>query len=141
MRVALIFPSYEPKVFSENLKTVDEEFCLAPPIILAYVAAILEKHGHEVLLVDVRALNLSKEGLLQLVRGFRPDILGFRAETYHFHDALDCMKYLKSYLRIPVFTGGVNMGLYPKETLSHDEIDYASLCFKPQQCFQSCCQL
>ncbi|MFH1867952.1 MAG: hypothetical protein ABH843_03175 [Candidatus Omnitrophota bacterium] len=58
MRVALVFPPYAHKIFSENLSIVDEEFCLAPPIILAHVAAILEKHGHEVILVDARSLNL-----------------------------------------------------------------------------------
>jgi radical SAM superfamily enzyme YgiQ (UPF0313 family) len=125
MRIALIFPAYNPKIFSENLITVDEEFCLASPIILAYVAAILERHGHQVMLLDVRALNLSKAKALERIKAFKPDMLGFRAETYHFHDSLEWIGYLKSHLHIPVITGGINMTLYPKETLSHDEIDYA----------------
>jgi len=124
MRVALIFPPYTHKIFSENLNTVDECFSLAPPIILAYVAAILEKHDHEVILVDARALNLSKEEALQQIKNFRPDILGFRAETYHFHDALEWISYLKSKLAIPVFAGGVNLTFYPKETIFHDGIDF-----------------
>lgn len=124
MRIALIHYPYGPKIFSENLGPVDEEFCIAPPIILAYVAAILEKHGHKVMLLDARTMGLSKEQALEKIKAFHPDILGFRAETYHFHDALDWMRYLKSHLHLSVFTGGVNMTLYPKETLSHDEIDY-----------------
>jgi len=124
MRIALVFPSYKPKVFSENLSVVDEEFCLAPPIILAYVAAILEEHGHKVMLLDTRTLRISMEDALRQIKEFRPDMLGFRAETYHFHDSLKWIKYLKSHLRVPVFTGGVNMTLYPKETLSHDAINY-----------------
>ena len=124
MRVTLIFPPYKHKIFSENLSTVDEEFCLAPPIILAYVAAILEQHGHKVQLLDARALSLSKEQALEQINNFHPDILGFRAETYHFHDALDWVGYLKENLNIPVITGGINLSLYPKETLSHREIDY-----------------
>lgn len=124
MKIALIFPPYKPKIFSENLNTVDEEFCVAPPIILAYVAAILEKHGHKVMLLDARALNLSKEKALNKIRKFGPDVLGFRAEAYYFHDALEWIKYLKEHLGVPVFTGGVNMTLYPRETISHPEIDY-----------------
>lgn len=124
MKIALIFPPYSPKIFSENLSTVDEEFAVAPPIILAYVAAILEKHSHEVMLLDARVLNMSKEQALARIKGFNPDMIGFRAETYHFHDSLEWVSYLKSYLNIPVVTGGVNMTLYPKETLSHDAIDY-----------------
>jgi len=124
MRVALIFPPYKHKIFSENLSPVDEEFCLAPPIILAYVAAILEKSGHKVMLVDARVLNLSKEETLQQIKNFRPDILGFRTETYHFHEALEWIGYLKSNLAVPAIAGGINLTLYPKETVFHDEIDF-----------------
>lgn len=124
MRIGLVFPPYTHKIFSENLSTVDQEFCVAPPIILAYVAAIIEQHGHKVKLVDARALNLSKEDVLNELKSFRPDILGFRSETYHFHDALEWIRYLKQNLKIPVITGGINLSLYPKETLSHPEIDY-----------------
>ncbi len=124
MRVTLIFPPYQHKIFSENLSTVDEEFCSPPPIILAYVAAILERHGHKVQLLDARVLNLSQEQALEQIKNFQPDVLGFRSETYHFHNALDWIRYLKENLNIPVITGGVNLSLYPKETLSHREIDY-----------------
>jgi len=124
MKIALFFPQYKAKIFSENLSTVDEEFCLAPPIILAYVAAILERHGHKVIIVDARALKLSKHATFEKIKAFNPDMLGFRSETYHFHDTLEWVTYIKSRLQVPVFTGGVNMTLYPKETLSHEVIDY-----------------
>ncbi|MCP4649229.1 MAG: glycosyltransferase [PVC group bacterium] len=124
MRIALVFPPYRHKIFSENLRVVDEEFCLAPPIILAYVAAILERAGHEVILLDIRALDISKEEALKQLKNFNPDMLGFRAESYHFHDALSWVSFFKQNLKIPVFTGGPNMGLYPRETMSHPEIDY-----------------
>ena len=127
MRISLIHYSYKHKIFSENLKVVDEEFIVAPPIILAYVAAILEKAGHKVMLLDARALSLSKEEALERIKRFKPDMLGFRSETYYFHDALEWINYLKSHLKVPVFTGGVNMTLYPKETLSHQVIDYGIL--------------
>ncbi|MFH1092664.1 MAG: glycosyltransferase [Candidatus Omnitrophota bacterium] len=124
MKIALVHSPYKHKIFSENLSTVDDEFSLAPPIILAYVAAILEAHGHKVLLIDARTLNLSKEETLGCIRDFKADILGFRAETYHFHDALEWMGYLKEKLNIPVIAGGINLSLYPRETLSHKTIDY-----------------
>ena len=124
MRIALVFPPYSHKIFSENLSVVDSEFCLGPPIILAYVAAILEKHGHTVILLDARALKLSKEEALQKLKIFKPDIIGFRAEAYYFYDALDWISYLKANLGLPVISGGPNLSLYPKETMSHSEIDY-----------------
>lgn len=124
MRIALIYPPYKHKIFSENLQVVDEEFCFAPPIILAYVAAILEKHGHIVKILDVRALAVGKEQVLEILTEFNPDILGFRAETYHFHDALGWIGFLKEKIKKPVFAGGPNLTLYAEETMSHVQIDY-----------------
>ena len=75
MKVALIFPPYTHKKFSENLKVVDEEFCIAPPINLAYVAGIIKNAGHEVILIDSHVLRLSKEKTLQLADDFKPDAI------------------------------------------------------------------
>ena len=61
MKIALLHCPFEHKIFSENLKVVDEEFCLAPTIVLAYVVAILEKEGHKVIIIDANALKLTKE--------------------------------------------------------------------------------
>lgn len=124
MKIALIYPPFHHKIFSENLKVVDEEFCLAPPIILAYVAAILERAGHRVKLIDANALGLSMDETLKILEDFRPDFLGVRLETYHFHQTLNWIRYLKRHLKVPVIAGGINLSLYPKETLSHFEIDY-----------------
>lgn len=127
MRVALVFPSYTHKKFSENLKAVDEEFCHAPPIILAYIAAILKKTGHKVILIDAQTLKLSKENTLSILKSFDPQALAFRLETYHFHETLEWVRYLKSALKVPVIGGGINLTLYPQESLSYSEIDYAIL--------------
>ncbi len=124
MRIALIFPSYKHKIFSENLRVVDEEFCNAPPIILAYVASILKKAGHKVILIDTRILGLSKEKTLRILKDFRPHFLALRLETYHFHDTMNWIRFLKSALSIPVIAGGINLTLYPEESLSYPEIDY-----------------
>lgn len=124
MKVALIFPSYTHKKFSENLEVVDYEFCHAPPIILAYVASILRNAGHKVILIDAKALGLSKEKTLSILKDFNPDALAFRMETYHFHDTLEWIKFLKARLCVPVIAGGINLTLYPYETLSYPEIDY-----------------
>lgn len=124
LRIALIFPPYKHKIFSENLRFVDEEFCQAPPIILAYVASILRKAGHKVILIDARILGFTKEETLRILKNFRPHFLAFRLESYYFHDTLEWIRFLKSSLNIPVIVGGINLMLYPKESLSYPEIDY-----------------
>lgn len=124
MKIALIFPSYKHKNFSENLKIVDEEFCHGPPIILAYVASILINAGHKVILIDAHALSLSKEKVLKILQAFKPQLIGFRAETYHFHDTLESIRFFKKKLQVPIIVGGINLTLYPHETFSYPEIDY-----------------
>lgn len=124
MKVAIVFPPFHHRIFSENLKVVDEEFTLSPPIILAYVAAILEESGHEVTLIDAHALKLSKEEVIKKIKIFNLDILAFRVDTYSFQETLEWIEYLKIATGLPVIVGGINMSLYPYETMNHKEIDY-----------------
>jgi radical SAM superfamily enzyme YgiQ (UPF0313 family) len=124
MKIALIFPPFYHRKFSENLKVIDEEFVSAPPIILAYVASIIERAGHEVILIDAHTLRLSQKEVLNRINIFHPDMLAFRVETYNFQETLGWIRYLKFKTRLPVIVGGINMSLYPQETLTHQEIDY-----------------
>jgi len=67
---------------------------------------------------------LSKEETLDLVRKFNPDVMGFRLDTYNFHQTLSWIRYLKKNINIPVIVGGINLLLYPEESLYYPEIDY-----------------
>jgi anaerobic magnesium-protoporphyrin IX monomethyl ester cyclase len=125
MRLAFVHCPFSHKKFAENLKTVDEEFCVAPPIVLAYVAAIAEKAGHKVTLLDCRVFRLTKAQAAERLKKFKPDLLAFRFDTYNFHQTLSWAKYLKKRLKVPVLAGGINFSLYPKEAMTHETIDYA----------------
>jgi anaerobic magnesium-protoporphyrin IX monomethyl ester cyclase len=125
MKIALIHHPLGHKIFSENLRVIDEEFCLAPPIVLAYVAAILEKAGHKIIIIDANALNLDKEKTLAILKAFSPDIIGFRADSYWFHRVVEWADYFKSVLNVKVLVGGLNITLYPEDSLTHPCFDYA----------------
>ncbi len=124
MRIALLHCPFEHREFSENLEIVDEEFCLAPPIILAYVAAILEKAGHNVIIVDANVFKLTKEKTLKILKEFNPHIIGFRADTYWFHRIVEWADFFKTNMDVKIIVGGINIDLYPKESLSHTCFDY-----------------
>ncbi|OGX10882.1 MAG: hypothetical protein A2351_02050 [Omnitrophica bacterium RIFOXYB12_FULL_50_7] len=124
MRIALVHCPFGHRDFSENLKVVDEEFCLAPPIVLAYVAAILEKAGHDVIIVEANALRLSKEQALARIERFSPHVIGFRVDTYWFHRVVEWASYFKSRLNVKIVVGGINISLYPMESLSYACFDY-----------------
>ena len=125
MKIAFIHAPFNHKRFAENLEVVDEEFCVAPPIVLSYVAAMAEKAGHQVLLLDCRVRKLTKKQALKRLEKFKPDLLAFRFDTYNFHQTLAWAKYLKKHLKVPVLAGGINFDLYPKEAMTHKTIDYA----------------
>ncbi len=124
MKIALVHCPFGHRIFSENLKVVDEEFCLAPPIILAYVAAILEKAGHQVIIIDANALRLTKEKAVRMLKAFQPDIIGFRSDTYWFHRVVEWAQYIKDNMAATIIVGGINITLYPRESLSQACFDY-----------------
>ena len=109
MRVALIFNPFRYKVHEENIRIVQKYFGLFPPLSLAWVAAIAEKAGHKVLLVDARTLGLSREDVADILTDFRPDVMGFMMTTYMFQDTLDWIRYLKARFSVPVLVGGYNL--------------------------------
>lgn len=124
MRIGLVFNPFRYKVHEENIRIVQKYFGLFPPLSLAWVAAIAEKAGHEVILIDARTLKLSQQETLDILRDFSPDILGFMMTTYMFPETLEWIRFLKGQLKVPVMVGGYNLRVYPRESLAHPEIDF-----------------
>ncbi len=124
MRFALIFNPFKYKVHEENLRIVQKYFGMFPPLSLAWVAAIARQAGHRVTLIDARTLKLSKEEVLDKLKSFKPDIMGFMMTTYMFPETLEWIRYLKKELKTKVVIGGYNLRVYPRESLSHSEIDF-----------------
>ena len=50
--------------------------------------------------------------------------MGFMMTTYMFPDTLEWIRYFKKELKVPVVIGGYNLRVYPRESISHPEIDY-----------------
>lgn len=122
----MVFPRYNHvhRRFEEDIDIVGREFGVLPPLGLAYAAAIMEKAGHDVTIIDANALKLSKENVLRRLIEFKPDMLGFMLTVWTFQLTLNWIRYLKSELKMPVLVGNIQLELYPQETLTHKEIDY-----------------
>ena len=127
MRLALIFNPFSYKLHEENLRIVQKYFGLFPPLSLAWVAGIAERAGHNVVIIDARTLDLTKEEVLDRLNEFKPDILGFMMTTYMFPETLQWISFLKKHLKVPVLVGGYNLRVYPVESLSHPDIDFGCL--------------
>ena len=106
MRFACVFNPFSYKLHEENLRIVQRYFGLFPPLSLGWVTAIAERAGHDVLLVDARTLRLTKEEVLDRLKQWKPDILGFMMTTYMFRETLEWARFLKKHLKVPVLIGG-----------------------------------
>ncbi len=124
MRLGFVFGDYSHKKFEEDIDVVSREFGTFAPLGLGFAAAIAERAGHEVVLIDAHAERLTPPQVLERLRRFDPQALGFMLTTYMFHDNLRYIRYLKREIDVPTFVGNVNMELYPRETLSYPEIDF-----------------
>ncbi len=124
MRIGLVFNPFTYKLHEENLRIVQRYFGLFPPLSLTWVAAIAERAGHTVTIIDARTLQLSKEEVYDRLREFKPDILGFMMTTYMFRETLEWVRFLKERLKVPVMVGGYNLRVYPTESVTPSEIDF-----------------
>lgn len=125
--MALIFtPTLAEKNWT-TIKAHERNVGVITPLSLAYVAAVAEKAGHQAMIIDSVAGRLSVEEVVAELKAFSPDLLGFTMTTYVFYQTLSWIKILKEKTGLPVLIGGQHLGTYPKETMTHSEIDYAVL--------------
>jgi len=124
MRIALVFPPYGHKKFSENIEVVSNRFGVFPPLGLLYAASILEKHGHKVMVIDAFAHRLSEEEVIRRLRRFKPDAMGFMLTVWMFRQTYEWIASLKKQLAVPVVVGNYCMETYPEAVMSNRAIDY-----------------
>ena len=125
MKLALVHIPFGHRRFSENLKVVDEEFILSPPIILAYVAAIAEQAGHRVEIVEAHARRLTVEQAANAVERMGADAICARLDVYGFQQSISWLRRLKAITGLPVIAGGIAVTDYPADVMTREEIDYA----------------
>jgi anaerobic magnesium-protoporphyrin IX monomethyl ester cyclase len=102
-----------------------------PPLGLITLASYLTARGHEVKVLDTRALILShKTGdyiplILKEINDFKPDIIGINILTALFNEAQKIAREIKlKYPATPLIAGGVHPSIEPDLTLEQiPEID------------------
>ncbi|MFC1909075.1 B12-binding domain-containing radical SAM protein [Chloroflexota bacterium] len=88
-----------------------------PPIGLALIAAVMERAGHQVTILDANALGLQPEDLPSLIT--RTDIVGLTAMTPTVSTAISVARHLKqANPGLPIILGGAHATLLPEETLA-----------------------
>jgi radical SAM superfamily enzyme YgiQ (UPF0313 family)/glycosyltransferase involved in cell wall biosynthesis len=109
MNVTLIYP-----LLSKRRAERDENKQFWPPLGLGYIAAVLERDGHRVQIIDRDVilrrnnLNFCKTDAITLegIKEFRTDIVGISATTPNIPDVAHISSYIKRYKDIFTVLGG-----------------------------------
>ena len=128
MNVFLIYP-----LLSRQRSLVDENKQYWPPLGLAYIAAVLEKTGHKVTILDRDALlhknslsfEKTDEETLGAIRRSSADIVGFSATTPNIGDVFSLSSKIKmAFPNVKIILGGPHATGEPEYTLKlTDDID------------------
>lgn len=94
-----------------------------PPLGISYIAAVLEKNGYEVAILDAIAENLTKDETRDYIAREKPDLVGVTAMTATVRGALEAASVAKE-CGARVVVGGPQLAVYPNETLSYDSVDF-----------------
>ena len=122
MRVLLINP---PWVLHRKGNIWRNVASVMPPLGLGWLAAVLEREGHEAAILDCHALGLDLAGIHRWVRE-RPafDLVGLTATTPLIANAIEIARTIKKERpETRVALGGVHPTVLPEEALAHEAID------------------
>jgi len=124
MKSLLINPPFEHEEESVGkTKSIKKVLNIISPLGIAYIAAVLEKIGIEVKIIDC-AIGISFNKLFEIIKNWRPDIIGITSTTPSFIKA----KYTAEFIRknIPetkILIGGAHVTAMPKETIETNLFD------------------
>ena len=123
MKVMLIRYHPEGDINTEAPNSLMDEAGVVPPLGIAYIAAVLEKGGHNVVILDCMALKLSEEETLKKIMEYKPQVVGVTAMSTTIRGALKAASLAKKSGAI-VIMGGPHTSANPKEIMSYNFIDY-----------------
>jgi radical SAM superfamily enzyme YgiQ (UPF0313 family) len=121
MKLLLVYPYFlDPRLNAEDIRE--------PPIGLYHVAAALLHHGHEVKVLNSHERRPPGE-FLQLLREYRPDVVGFSILHANRWGGIEMARSVKQVSpRVPVVFGGVGATHLWQHLLTHfEEIDFIVL--------------
>ena len=117
MKVLLINPPY----FNSKYKFIG---LVAPPLGIAYIAAVLEENSIDVKIIDAAALEMSWETLETEIKRISPDLVAITALTPTIDKALQTAELAKKTCpQATVVMGGYHPTFNYQEMLEKDYVD------------------
>jgi len=114
MKISLLFPRWTG-VYG-LLSVLAEKASTWPPLNLCYLAAIAEKEGHEVRIIDGQAEGLQNEEIIEQTAAFGPSVIGITSTTPFHHVAVELARQLKEKMpNVPIVIGGAHITVLKEE--------------------------
>ncbi|MCC7557864.1 MAG: cobalamin-dependent protein, partial [Methanobacteriaceae archaeon] len=121
MKVLLINPPY----VNSKYKFIG---LVAPPLGIAYIAAVLEEGGVDVKIIDAAALEMEWDTLKKEIENYSPDVVAITALTPTINKALKTAKITKKTCpNANIVMGGYHPTFTYTELLKNDFIDIVIL--------------
>lgn len=126
MRIALINPPFKPEYgrFSRSSRSpaITRSGTLYYPIWLAYACGYLEKHGHDVLLLDSCADRLDLDATIARVEAFGPKLVVVDTSTPSiFEDVRSAIRFKETNSKPFICLVGTHPSALPGEVMALDE--------------------
>lgn len=113
MKISFLFPRWT-EVFG-TFSGLAKKTSGFPPLNIAILAAIAEKAGHKVQLVDGEIEDLTDRDIIERVKDFSPDLIGLTGTTPMFHLVSRLAKALKEETGVPIMAGGHHVTLFKEK--------------------------
>lgn len=96
-----------------------------PPLGIGYIAAVLEKEGHQVKIIDSAPLRYSNIDIRRELDKFAPEAIGISTQIGDAREGLELGSLLKKHFNVPVIMGGPYATSYFRQILQNSkDIDY-----------------
>lgn len=97
---------------------------ILPPLGIAYIAAMLEKHGHSVNIIDGIAEGCTVNDVVPRLKGY--DIVGLTTISTFAYRAKEVAKIIKDMDNdVVIVVGGAHANTIPYDLLKHPQFDFA----------------
>ncbi|MCB9156517.1 MAG: radical SAM protein [Caldilineaceae bacterium] len=110
MRVVLVNPKFRLPIDTRT----------TPHLGLAYLAAVSEQRGDEVIIYDC---DVEKKPITEFVQEYRPHVVGITANTPQVKQAWRTAKAIKEVYDCPIVLGGPHVSVLPEESCEKPYVD------------------
>ncbi len=127
MKIALIYPPFLRSIQTTLPEFVNDNEGVFHPLGILYIASYLKasRKDAELLIIDAASQKLSYEDIGKRVADFSADIVGISCWTFSLVDSLEVARQVKKVLpKARVCMGGPHATIYPRETVSFEEVDF-----------------